>query len=201
MSIASGVAEILGAAVDAAAAAVDPARIEGEQLDLIASEDHLGLPDASEITSIQDELDCDVAAAVIEWRRRGRKGRKPGAKNRRTSDFAKYIAGFGPHPGVALARIVARPVDMLAAELGCSKIEALDRQIRCAAELLPYVEGKQPVQVQLSGNGHMTLIMGGAMPGEADPVALAGAPQLSFADDAETAEFQEVSDSGETKSE
>lgn len=193
MSDASGTAKILGDAVGAVRAAVDQAADDGaaEQLgldmvELDASERHLSLPDAGEIAAIQDELGCDVSMAVQEHRRRYR-GRKPGAKNKRSGDLARYLMQFGPHPGVAMMRILARPAEMLAEEMGCKKLEALDRQIRCAAELMPYFEGKKPIDVNVNANGHMTLIIGGdGAQGGLDGGMIEGqavdVPELSFPD-------------------
>jgi hypothetical protein len=137
-------------------------------------------------------MGCDVSAAVVEHRKRYR-GRKPGAKNKRSGDLARYLMQFGPHPGVAMMRILARPAEMLAAEMGCKTLEALDRQIRCAAELMPYFEGKKPIDVNVNANGHMTLVIGGAggidggmIEGQASDV-----PELSFVDE-ESQQNQEL---------
>lgn len=198
VSEASGTAKILGEALgevrgafDQAADAVPVAEqlpLLADAVELDASEAHLSLPDASEIAAIQDELGCDVSVAVMEHRKRYR-GRKPGAKNKRSGDFARYLMQFGPHPGVAMMRILARPAEMLAAEMGCKKLEALDRQIRVAAELMPYFEGKKPIDVNVNANGHMTLIIGGdqAVPGGMVEGQYADVPELSFPDQ-ETAE-------------
>lgn len=201
MGGASGMAKISGEAMAAArAAAADAGDVPdaAPELDLGASEEHLGLPDASEVLAIQAEMGGDIGAAVIEWRRRaGKGGRKRGAVNRKSADFARYLLQFGPHPGVAMMRTIARPVEMLAAELGCDKLEAASLQQRAAAELLPYFESKKPVAVDLGGAAHMTLILGQAAPA-AGPVTAIGADQpalpISFADEAETAHFQELSD-------
>lgn len=199
MSEASGTAKILGDALGDVRGAFDQARggTEAQQLGMLdgddpvgldASERHLSLPDAQEIADIQDELGCDVSVAVIEHRRRY-PGRKPGAKNKRSGDFSRYLMQFGPHPGVAMMRILARPAEMLAAEMGCKKLEALDRQIRVAAELLPYFEGKKPIDVNLTANGHMTLILGGDGPVDGGMIEAHSTevPELSFPDQ-ETAE-------------
>jgi hypothetical protein len=192
VSEASGTAKILGDVVgavrDAVGQAVEGAPVDQLGFELDASERHLSLPDAQEIADIQDELGCDVSVAVQEHRKRHR-GRKPGAKNKRSGDLARYLMQFGPHPGVAMMRILARPAEMLAAEMGCKKLEALDRQIRVAAELMPYFEGKKPIDVNVNANGHMTLIIGGggAMDGGMLEAHSTDVPELSFPDQ-ETAE-------------
>lgn len=178
---------------------------EAPELDLGASEAHLALPDAAEVTAIQLELGCDVAAAVTEWRRRaGRGGRKPGAKNKRNQDLARYLAQFGPDPAVTLMRLQARPVEMLAAELGCTKEGAAHLIVRAASELMPYLHSKKPVDVNVSARGHMTLILESGEPAAIDGGQLGAiedaAPLLSFAG-AETAQFQPLSGQDRSASE
>lgn len=185
MSKAGGVGEILGGAVEADRQAFDQARdaAAGEQQglpldlggaalpDLSDSEDHMALPDAGDVLAIQAELGegATISMAVSEYRRRaGAGGRKRGSKNKRTDDFSRWLLSHGPHPGLFMMRILGRPVDMLAAELRCDPKEAVDRQIRCAAELLPYFEGKKPVEVNVSGKGGMALVLPGVVQGTVD---------------------------------
>lgn len=213
MAEASGVAKISGEAVAAARAglAADAGAADAEQLGLLDddegglwdSEAHLSLPDAGEIADIQAELGCDVYAAVQEHRRRGgRGGRKPGAKNRRSADLARYLLQFGPDPAVAMMRMLARPAEMLAAEMGCKRLEALDRQIRVASELMPYFHGKKPIDVNVHAHGHMTLEFSGVDPaldgGELGTLAL---PEHIGVAGAETAENRQFSDASEGQSE
>lgn len=180
MSNARGSAKILGEAMAPAKAELeaDRAAAEGEQLDLLGDQaraiaeavpdldpeeeaDQLGLPDASEILEIQREQGGTVYQAVAEHRRRsGAGGRKKGSRNKRTAEFRQFILSQGGHPGVFLQRIFDRPTEVLAAELGCSKEKALDKQIRASSELLPYVEGKQPVNVNVAVRGDFSLVAG-----------------------------------------
>lgn len=158
---------------------------QGELVDLSASEPHLALPDAEEVLAIAAEMGGDMGQAVVEWRRRaGRGGRKAGSKNRRTADTARYLGQFGPDPLVGMQRIASRPVELLAAELGCSKAEAMGMQIRCMAEVAPYMHSKMAAKVPTGGAGHMTLIMQGG-DGEVAFMPLGGAdaePVLAFAE-------------------
>lgn len=185
----AGAAGISGVVEAAAAVPIDApapdAPVQLDLADLTESEAHLGLPDAAEVLAIREAEGCDMVQAVQRWRDRGGRGRKPGAKNRRTGDFAKLLAAHAPHPGLALARIYARPTELLAAELGCKKLEAAHLQVRAASELLPYVEGKKPVDVNVNTNGHMTLILGGMAPivDRGDLVAEGEAgPSINFAE-------------------
>lgn len=188
--------EILGGAVEGDRAAFDQAKAAaaGEQQglplglelddlpDLRESEEHLGLPDAGEVLAIQAELGegATIGQAVTEYRRRaGAGGRKRGSKNRRTDDFSRWLLSHGPHPGLFLTRVLARPTELLAEELGCKVAEALDRQIRCADILLPFHEGKKPVEVNVNGKGGMALYIGGMEAGAVDGGTLQ-AEQLSI---------------------
>lgn len=185
MSKAGGVGEILGGAVEADRQAFGQARdaAAGEQQglpldlgeaplpDLRESEEHMGLPDAGEVLAIQQELGpgATIGMAVTEYRRRaGAGGRKRGSRNRRTDDFSRWLLSHGPHPGLFLTRMMARPTELLAAELGCKTVEAANLQVRCADILLPFHEGKKPVEVNVSGKGGMALVLPGMMPGTVD---------------------------------
>lgn len=199
MSKAGGSAEILGEAAAAHRAAADAA--QGEQLGLELDqaeqqlleelaeeddEDQLPFADAREIAEIQRELDCDVYRAVREHQRRqGKGGRKPGSGNKRNADFRRWLLTMGPHPAAVLARIYGRPTDQLAAQLGCSKTEALDRQIRCADIALPFVEGKMPATMNVNLRGDFALVAG-AGTGLFDDIADAEfdeLPALGFAEE------------------
>lgn len=184
MSKAGGVGEFLGGAIGADREAFDQAKAQaaGEQQglpldlgdampDLSGSEEHLALPDAGEVLAIQAELGegATIAMAVSEYRRRaGAGGRKRGSKNKRTDDFSRWLLAHGPHPGLFLTRMMARPTELLAAELGCKTVEAANLQVRCADILLPFHEGKKPVEVNVSGKGGMALVMPMTMPGTVD---------------------------------
>lgn len=175
---AAGVQQSLDLGAEGRAVADAAGELEVERADL------LGLPDAEDVQAIMAELDCDMMQAVREHQRRqGKGGRKKGSLNRRNADFRKLILASGGHPGVFLQRVYDRPVEQLAAELGCTKKEALDRQIRCAGELLPFVEGKMPATVNLSVRGDMVLqaAMGTGLFDDLDEADFDELPSLAFA--------------------
>jgi hypothetical protein len=125
--------------------------------------DLAALPDAEQLELIRDEVpnrDAGTAVAVME--RRG-PGRRPGALNRRNAKFREQLLAMsgGVHPALALARAYSMPVGTLAAVLDCSKLEAFHCQMRAAAEVLPYMEGKQPVQVDVRQRSDVVLVMAG----------------------------------------
>lgn len=170
----------LGDEARAVAEAAGEIEAEAERADL------LGLPDAEDVQAIMAELDCDMMQAVREHQRRqGKGGRKKGSLNRRNAEFRKLILASGGHPGVFLQRVYDRPVQQLAQELGCTKKEALDRQIRCAGELLPFIEGKMPATVNLSVRGDMVLqaAMGTGLFDDLDDADFDELPALAFAEE------------------
>lgn len=85
------------------------------------------------------------------YRDRRGPGRPPGAKNRSTEEWRRYLLARYTSPLVVLAEIMSRPTHLLAEEIGCTKAEALAIQKSAAVELAPYLHGKMPVEVQVSG--------------------------------------------------
>ncbi|MBC7906909.1 MAG: hypothetical protein H7Y60_09210 [Rhodospirillaceae bacterium] len=79
-------------------------------------------------------------------------GRPKGATNKRTNDWKAYILARYRHPMEFLAETFSRSPHDLARELDCKPAEAYAVQAKCAAELLPYLEGKAPVQLQVDAN-------------------------------------------------
>lgn len=150
---------MVAGAVEDARRAVAPVA-QAEQLDLLTSEDCLE-PDAAEVLAIQRARGGSMAEAVAEWRAQGARGRKPGAVNRSTADLARYLGQFGPDPAVKLMRMIARPVELLAAELGCTMAQAWDRQARVALDLMPYFHGKKPVAIDMTVKGDLHLAIAG----------------------------------------
>lgn len=168
-----------------------PSPIEGE---LEQARDLALLPDPEQLELIRDTVPArDAGTAVAVAERRGR-GRPPGALNKRNAKFRDQILALGPHPALALQRAYSTPVEVLAAQLGCTRLEAAQLGIRAAAELLPYVEGKQPVTVDLRQQHDVVMIMAGA-PGVGGAELQAIADHVNDADGAidwETAEFEEL---------
>ena len=164
-----------------------------EELD--QARDLVALDDPEQLELLRDQLPGrDAGTAVAVSRSRGR-GRPPGALNKRNAKFRDQILALGPHPALALQRAYSTPVETLAAQLECSKLEAAQLAIRAASELLPYVEGKQPVTVDLRQQHDVVLIMGGA-PGVQGEELERIADQVNEAEESgldwESAEFEEL---------
>lgn len=135
-----------------------PSPVAGE---LSSARDLCILGDPEQLELIRDEQPGrDAGAAVIAAEKRGR-GRPAGALNKRNAKFREQLLALAPHPALALARAYSTPVELLAAQLGCTKLEAAQLGIRAAAELLPYVESKQPVAVAVKHAHDVVLVMPG----------------------------------------
>lgn len=94
--------------------------------------------------------DAEAATPLGAKVRRG-PGRPPGSANRLTKDIRKLILAKHCHPLLALAEIYSMDAKELAKHLDCKPIDALNTQIRAAAELAPYLAAKQAA-VDDSGN-------------------------------------------------
>lgn len=113
-----------------------------------------------------------VAEAVVV---RGR-GRPAGARNRRTQEWADFLIGRHGSPLEVLAQIAVAPIDVLARELQCSRIQALEQKRQAAVALAPYVHERMPLAVNLEGGQAITLIINQASGASAQEVV--GAPVM-----------------------
>ena len=94
-------------------------------------------------------------------------GRPRGSLSRRTKDLAAYAAKIGGNPIMAMIEIVATPIDVIAATLGCKKIEAAEYHRKVMSDLGPYLEQRLPQAVQVQGpNAGMLVINLGGPVGE-----------------------------------
>lgn len=82
------------------------------------------------------------AALQREIERRQGPGRPPGAQNLTTREFRNWLLGKGISPLSSLMRYAIIPPDMLAAELGCSRVEAFREWRILQTELAPYLHAK-----------------------------------------------------------
>lgn len=136
-----------------------PGPIEAE---LLVERDLCALADPEQLELLRDKVPGRDAGTAVEVARRRGPGRPRGALGKRNSKFREQILAMGPHPALALQRAYSTPVEVLAAQLNCTKFEAAQLAIRAAAELLPYIEGKQPVTIDMRQQHDVVLIMGGA---------------------------------------
>lgn len=100
-------------------------------------------------------------------------GRPPGAKNKSTEEWTRYILSRYPSPLLALAEVYSRSLTDLATELlgyaGAASgakltyaqvVELLKLQLGAAKELAPYMHQKQPMALQGGENGLINLFIG-----------------------------------------
>jgi len=87
-------------------------------------------------------------------------GRPKGAKNRKHEAIRARYLGRWTHPLDVLGAIQSMPIAELAKDLDCKKAEAMQIVIRAASEALPYIESKQPIRVDHSGEGLPIMILG-----------------------------------------
>lgn len=128
----------LAAAVAATGAEAPPVE-RAEQLPLLPAAELDGLP-----------VGQAERTAVLRAPRSG-PGRPPGARNRSTQAWRDYLLSKYRSPLEVLAETYSRSAQDLAAELNCKPAEAFAIQVKAAAELAPYLHGKMPVEVAVSG--------------------------------------------------
>jgi hypothetical protein len=156
------------------------------------------LADPEQLELLRDQVpNRDAATAIAVAERRGR-GRPTGSLNKRNAKFREQLLALAPHPALALARAYSTPVETLAAQLGCTKLEAAQLGIRAAAEVLPYIEGKQPISVDVRQRSDVVMIMAGGpgVPGaQLDAIAADVNACMVEGIDWETVEIEELSPS------
>ena len=170
----------------------DAAGLTAEKLQFLPSPEEM--QDAGRFLRKDTRRGPQQSEVLAEARRRA--GRKPGSRNRRTDDFARYILGFGQHPAVTMMQIQSTPPETLVersaamdpAKRRLSYGDAQALRIRCAEALLPYIEGKKPVAVDISVNGDYNLLIPGLNISEAD-ARMAADGQFVF--DADFSEIDE----------
>lgn len=134
------------------------------------------LRDAEQLELLRDQLPGRDAATAVQVARRTGPGRRPGSPNKRGRRLRDYILSKHTHPGIHLAETYDRPVDLLAAELGCDLLEAKKLQDAAALALLRYIESPMPVEVKAKIEHDAIIIMGGA-PGAGAGELIAAAEQ------------------------
>jgi hypothetical protein len=91
-------------------------------------------------------------------------GRPAGSINRNTKEWREYILQRYQSPLIAMAETYSRPTEVLAKELGCSKLEAFNLQQKAAADLAPYVHQKMPMAIEAGEGGLINLIINTGSP-------------------------------------
>lgn len=156
-----------------------------------------------EMADAQDRLGPGAGnlAVLKEARAERKRGRPPGARNRRNEDFRKLILSYGPHPAVTMAQIQATPPEVLVER--SRQIDPIKRRMsyadaqalrtRCAEALLPYLESKKPVAIDLDVSGDFNLLVPNVNISEADAQRAASG---QFVLDADYEDIDEVAGDG-----
>lgn len=177
-----GIGGVAAQAIESGRAMVAALAMDGEQASLFDD------PTPEDMVVARETLGERASARqVLDHARTARRGRPAGARNKRTDDFARYILGFGEHPAITMMKIKDTPPEMLIEasrrtvqrinksgdpviiEESMSYEAAQSLRARCAAELLPYVEGKRPLAVDMRVQVDGTL----TIPGVTDEALLA----------------------------
>jgi hypothetical protein len=110
----------------------------GEQLDFLAPVVHEPLVRfVKNVGMIADR--SAIAANAVEERKRGR---PKGAENLSSRQLREMIVRAGGHPLIHLARWATMTPEEMAVRLGCSVVDAFDRQVAIWDKLAPYVAAK-----------------------------------------------------------
>lgn len=167
---------------------------EAQQLSL------LGPPAPETMQRVREELG-PLAGEMTVLAEARKRGRPKGALNRRTKDFREYMLRFGRHPALTLMEIQntapeilverSRMLDTPKRQLSYGDAQQL--RMRAAEALMPFMESKQPVAIELSADGDFNLIIPGVNLSEADATAAAAGEFVLEAD------FDEVEDLDHTE--
>lgn len=109
-------------------------------------------------------------------------GRPPGAVARAAADWRAFMLARYRSPLVVLAEAWSRPTQQLAAELGCTPLEAFQEQMKAAREGAAYLHSKAPVAVQVDGAAVAPVVVA-VTPGIAARLGMPSAPVIEVVED------------------
>lgn len=121
-----------------------------------------------------DQLSLLPTAPMVQTAQIRGLGRPPGAGNKSTLEWAKFINSRYTNPLIFLSETVNRPVQQLADELKCSPLEAFKVQQAAAFKALEYTNQKMPTTLELGNDGDMILQINTAWTGQAGPAVQPG---------------------------
>lgn len=163
---------------------IEEARAREQQLSL------LGPVSPEEMQRVREELGPKVGEMTVLEEARSRRGRPKGSRNRRTEDFRRYVLQFGRHPALTLMEIQntapevlmerSKMLDVPKNRLSYNAAQAL--RLRAAEGLMPFMESKMPVAIELSADGDFNLIIPGVNVSEEDAASAAEGSFLIEAD-------------------
>lgn len=140
------------------------------------------------------EVDLEQDAQPFKARPMPIGGSRRGIPNKRTVALRDLYLKMGmPHPILAMGALLRLGVDGLARELKCSLVDAAEYYRKIASDVAPYIEGKQPTRVDVTGMSGLPLVIVGDVGAARQAVDAARAEgALAIDDDIEPAlvEFQ-----------
>lgn len=127
---------------------------------------------AEELDLLADNKGRLPPDALRQVRQARGRGRPPGARNQRNAKLAKWFVQQYGDPIAVLGEIMTMPTDilyqqMVLAQGGEAKNkritgkDAFDMRIAAAKEALPYIHGKQPIAVEVTGKADAVLFIPG----------------------------------------
>ncbi|MBO9380174.1 hypothetical protein GG804_25735 [Sphingomonas histidinilytica] len=164
MSTETGDAKVVGDLVGGAKAVYEQAIAEeAEQLEL------LGAPSPEQIAEARERLGANAGHLAVL--REARRGRPPGARNKRTDDYARLLLSHGRDPGVNMMILANTPPEVLMKNSertvtrvtkdgkvityteSMSYAEALSLILRASEGVQPYINSKKPIAVDATIRG------------------------------------------------
>ena len=149
-----------------------PSALLGAMQDAAGGSDFRFLPDPEQLDLLRDKNGKLPNDALRQMRMRRGPGRPPLARNKRTEKVAKWFIEKYGDPLAALGEIINTPVDllyeqMILAQGGESKNkrvtgrDAMEFRKGAILDALPYVHGKQPISVDISGKADAVIFIPG----------------------------------------
>ena len=111
-----------------------------------------------------DAHDAQMVADAAPFRDRPQPigGSRKGIPNKRTAQLRELYLKMGlPHPVLAMGQMLRLGVDGLSRELSCDMKEAGELYRKIAADLMPYIEGKQPTLLHVQASEALPLVLVG----------------------------------------
>lgn len=148
----------------------------------------LGTPSPEEMHAARERL--GPKAGTLSVVNEARRGRKPGSRNKRTAEFRDFLLRFGQHPGITMMQIQNTPPEVLVEQSKAvdppkrrlSYGDAQQLRLRAAEGLLPFMESKMPVKVDVGVDGDFNLIIPGLNVSQEDADAAAAGTFVLEAD-------------------
>ena len=118
-----------------------------------------GLP-ALPFENFEAQLEADAAPFKNKPQPIG--GSRRGIPNKRSAQLRDVYLRMGlPHPVLAMGSLLRLGIDGLAKELHCDLVDAAELYRKIASDVAPYIEGKQPTRVDVTGIEGLPLVVVG----------------------------------------